>query len=42
MFNDTKWKADENKLNQELMKHSYIDFANLVTNFEDAAELLQT
>lgn len=30
LFNDTKWKADDETLNKELSKHSYIDFARMI------------
>jgi hypothetical protein len=39
LFNNSNWKADENKLNEELYKHNYIDFKRIVVNFVEQHEL---
>ena len=33
LFNDAKWKPDDEKLKIELYKHAYIDFQRLILNF---------
>ncbi len=34
LFNDAKWKPDDEKLKTQLFKHSYIDFQRLIKSFD--------
>jgi hypothetical protein len=35
LFSDSKWKADEQELHNELLKHDFLDFNSYIINFND-------
>lgn len=35
LFNDAKWKPNDEKINGELIKHSFLDFTRMIHSFSD-------